>query len=211
MNARVRRAFWPSLLLPFLLVAAPSCEQQAPDLREWRPADHDHTTNPGSDQVEGGPDAGTAPELAAHGLNEVVIVAWEQNCVRCHGRFGRGDGPQGPMVHAADLTNSAWQQSAKDDDIVKVIRDGRGLMPAFPLPEPTLRALVQLVRLLGQAATPHASDSASAAASAPHPLRAAAGAPRPSAPGASSAPKSPHAAPPAPNGASVAPPAASSR
>jgi mono/diheme cytochrome c family protein len=210
MNARVRRAFWPSLLIPFLLGATPSCEEQAPDLREWRPSDHDHTTNPGNDQVEGGPDAGTAPELAAHGLNEVVIVAWEQNCVRCHGRFGRGDGPQGPMVHAADLTNAAWQGTAKDDDIYKAIRDGRGLMPAFPLPEPTLRALVQLVRLLGQAATPHATDPAAPAASAPHPVRGGPAA-HPSAASASTAPKSPHGAPPPPNGASVAPPASSNR
>ena len=209
MTARVRRAFWSHLLLPFLLTAAPACDQQAPDLREWRPSDHDHTSNPGTDQVEGGPDAGTAPELAAHGLNEVVIVAWEQNCVRCHGRFGRGDGPQGPMVHAADLANVAWQQTVKDDDILKVIRDGRGLMPAFPLPEPTLRALVQLVRLLGQATPPHAADSAAAAASAPHAVRAAAAAPRAS---TSSAPvKSPHGAHSATDPALAAPAASSPR
>jgi mono/diheme cytochrome c family protein len=210
MNARVRRALWSSLLIPFLLAAAPACEEQAPDLREWRPSDHDHTTNPGSDQVEGGPDAGTAPELAAHGLNEVVIVAWEQNCVRCHGRFGRGDGPQGPMVHAADLTNSTWQATVKDDDIFKVIHDGRGLMPAFPLPESTLRALVQLVRLLGQAVKPHATDPDAPAASAPHPVRPAASAAHPSVTTASSA-KSPRGVPSATGPALAAPPATSAR
>jgi cytochrome c oxidase cbb3-type subunit 3 len=209
MTPRVRRAFWSHLLLPLLLAAAPACNEQAPDLREWRPSDHDHTTNPGTDQVEGGPDAGTAPELAAHGLNEVVIVAWEQNCVRCHGRFGRGDGPQGPMVHAADLTNTAWQSTVKDDDMLKVIRDGRGLMPAFPLPEPTLRALVQLVRLLGQAAAPHAADSAAATASAPRAGRAPAATPHASA--SSSPAKTPHGAHSATDPSAPAPAASTAR
>ena len=147
----------------------------------------------------------------SHGLNEVVIVAWEQNCVRCHGRFGRGDGPQGPMVHAADLTNEAWQATVKDDDIFKSIHDGRGLMPAFPLPESTLRALVQLVRLLGQAVKPHATDADAPAASAPHPVRADASAARPSAGAPSSAAKSPRGVPSATGPALAAPPATSSR
>lgn len=169
---------WLARLFPLALATTTlaACNEQPPDLREWRPSDHDHTTNPGNDQVEGGPDAGTAPELAAHGLNEVVIVAWEQNCVRCHGRFGRGDGPQGPMVHAADLTNAKWQATVSDDDVFKLIRDGRGLMPAFPLPDDTLHALVQLIRLLGQATAPPASASAAPAGSAPRSPHATSGA-----------------------------------
>lgn len=136
------------------LLLAVACDQKAADLREWRPTDHDHTENPGANQVEGGGDAGA--ELAKHGLNDVVIVAWEQNCVRCHGSFGRGDGPQGQMVRASDLS-SPRLASIADADLMKVIRDGRGLMPAFPLPEPTLEALVRLIRLLGQATAAMAS------------------------------------------------------
>jgi cytochrome c oxidase cbb3-type subunit 3 len=147
--------------LALALFLATACDQKAADLREWRPSDHDHTDNPGNNQVEGGPDAGA--ELAKHGLNDVVIVTWEQNCVRCHGSFGRGDGPQGPMVRAADLA-SPRLASVADADLLKVIRDGRGLMPAFPLPEPTLDALVRLIRLLGQA-TAAAGDSAGPAPS----------------------------------------------
>jgi mono/diheme cytochrome c family protein len=151
-------------LLSFALCLTSACDRQAPDLREWRASDHDHTQNPGSDQVEGGPDAGS--ELAEHGLNEVVLVAWDQNCVRCHGRFGRGDGPQGPMVRATDLTNPRWQATATDDGIVKVIREGRGLMPAFPLPETTLLSFVKLIRLLGKATAAMSSASAAGSASA---------------------------------------------
>ena len=160
-----------ALLIPLVVFCAIACDRQPPDLREWRTTDHDHTTNPGQDQVQGGPDAGVAPELAAHGLNEVVLAAWDQSCVRCHGRFGHGDGPQGPMVHAADLTNQRFQATASDDDILRVIKEGRGLMPAFPLPEPTLRSLVHLIRLLGEAASPAASATAApltSAAAGPH-------------------------------------------
>ena len=155
------------LLSVFTLWLALGCDRSPSDLREWRPADHDHTTNPGSDQVVGGPDAGTAPELAAHGLNEVTIVAWQQNCVRCHGRLGRGDGPQGAMLRATDFTNQTWQANAKDEELAKVIREGRGAMPPFALPETTIASLVQLIRLLGTAsASPAASGSAAALPSA---------------------------------------------
>jgi hypothetical protein len=133
---------------PLLLALA--CNESPPDRREWRPSDHDHTDSPSENQVVGGPDGGS-PELARHGLNEVTMIAWQQNCVRCHGRLGRGDGPQGPMTHATDLGNPDFQRTITDEQMLKSIRDGKGLMPAFPLPEPTLKSLVQLVRLIGKA------------------------------------------------------------
>lgn len=158
MNAAVRL---PRSLL-FLLVGV-ACNSAPPDLRPWRPSDHDHTSEPGNNQVVA--DAGVDPELASRGLNEVALVAWEQNCVRCHGRFGRGDGPQGPMVHAADLTNPRFQTTFTDEQIAAVIRSGRGLMPAFPLPDSTVTTLVQLIRLLGQSRV-QAQAAATAAPSA---------------------------------------------
>jgi len=157
MNGAVR-----VLCSALLLVVAVACDKAPADLRPWRPSDHDHTSEPGNNQVVA--DAGVDPELAAHGLNEVALVAWEQNCVRCHGRFGRGDGPQGPMTRAADLTNPAFQSTVTDDQMRAIIRDGRGLMPAFPLPDSTLATLVQLIRLLGQGRA-QAEASASAAPS----------------------------------------------
>lgn len=156
-------------LLTFLWLAA-GCDRSPSDLREWRPSDHDHVTNPGSDQVAAGPDAGTAPELAAHGLTEVTIVAWQQNCVRCHGRLGRGDGPQGAMLRATDFTNQTWQANAKDDQLAQVIREGRGAMPPFPLPDATITSLVQLIRLLGTASAPPAASASAAAPGSARPL-----------------------------------------
>ena len=155
----------PLLILSFSLGG---CDQTAADLREWRPQDHDHTTNPGAEQVAGGPDAGPAPELARHGLNEVIIVAWQQNCTRCHGRVGRGDGPQGAMFRTADLSNPAWQDAINDEQIALAIKNGRGAMPPFALPDATIEGLVRLIRLLRADTEPAtaASGSPSAAPSA---------------------------------------------
>ncbi len=121
------------------------CDRPAPDLREWKPSDHDHTSDPGQGQVEVRPDAGSP--LAALGINEVAIVAWEQNCAKCHGTMGAGDGPQGPMTHARDLTSSEWQSATSDEAIARTIREGRGRMPGFSLPASTVETLVRLVRL----------------------------------------------------------------
>lgn len=154
------------LIAPLLLALA--CNEAPADRREWRASDHDHTDNPNANQVVGGPDAG-APDLAKVGLDEVSIMAWQQNCVRCHGRLGRGDGPQGPMTHATDLGNPDFQRTITDEQILKSMKEGKGLMPASPLPEPTLKSLVKLVRLIGKATAEAADAEAAAAGSgAPH-------------------------------------------
>jgi cytochrome c oxidase cbb3-type subunit 3 len=149
-----------------------ACDKPAGDLRTWRLDDHDHTTNPGQDQVVAGPDAGTAPELARVGLDEVTVIAWQQNCTRCHGQIGRGDGPQGPMFRATDLTNPTWHRSVTDEQIALVIQKGRGQMPPFALPESTVKSLVKLVRLLDVSKIPEhggapARSGAPAASGAP--------------------------------------------
>jgi mono/diheme cytochrome c family protein len=175
------------LLAPLLLALA--CNEAPPDRREWRPTDHDHTDGPSANQVVGGPDAG-APELARVGLDEVSMVAWQQNCVRCHGRLGRGDGPQGAMTHATDLGNPDFQRTITDEQMLKSLKEGKGLMPASPLPEPTLKSLIRLVRLIGKAtAEAAAAETAAVASASPHGSAAPHGSARPvpSARGAGSA------------------------
>jgi mono/diheme cytochrome c family protein len=67
-----------------------------------------------------------------HSPEEEKVVAtalYNRYCIRCHGVDGRGvwDIPGVP-----DFTNGRWQISRSDDQIARIIIEGRGaLMPPF--------------------------------------------------------------------------------
>ena len=152
-------------LLAALSLMSLACNDTPADLRPWRVSDHDHTANPNADQVQV-TDAGSA-EAANHGLDDVTIVAWQQNCTSCHGALGRGDGPQGQLLHAADLSRPDWQATVTDEAIASTIRTGRGKMPAFNLPDATIGRLVALIRMLDLNKMQRVVNAAGAAADAP--------------------------------------------
>ncbi len=159
----------PGWIHPFALLvgcAALSfaCNDTPADLRTWRASDHDHTENPNADQVQVS-DAGAAD--TGHGLDDVTVVAWQQNCTSCHGPLGRGDGPQGQLVHAADLSRPDWQATVSDEAIASTIRQGRGRMPAFNLPDATITRLVALIRMLDLNQMQRAANAAAAASGSP--------------------------------------------
>lgn len=166
-----------------LCAGLPSCSQSANDLREWRPTDHRHTTEPNAESAEGAPQVSGSAEPAVPGLDEVTIATWRRGCVSCHGQLGRGDGPQGPMVKARDLSDPAWQASVTDAQIAETITKGRGRMPPATLPPATVDSLVHLVRLFNRErpaepapanpAAPAASASTAAPPTAPSPSPAA--------------------------------------
>ncbi len=76
----------------------------------------------------------------------LLDMAWRKNCASCHGVGGRGDGPQGPMVRAPDLSRADWQQNVTDEEIATTIRNGKNKMPKFDLPDQVVAGLVQRVR-----------------------------------------------------------------
>ncbi|HSN97854.1 MAG TPA: c-type cytochrome [Candidatus Nanopelagicales bacterium] len=121
-----------------LSLAAQACDPAPSDVREWTAEDHDQPARPGAQVAArpGGEGADTS----------LVELAWQRNCFTCHGARGRGDGPQGPMVRAPDLTDPAWQDRVKDADIAETIRKGRNKMPPFDLPAQVIDGLVQRIR-----------------------------------------------------------------
>lgn len=107
-------------------------------LKEWTAADHD--MEPGQSAKQGSRAKGAGPNLAD--------LTWQNQCATCHGALGRGDGPQGPMYKPTDLSRPDWQDRTKDDEIAATIRNGKGRMPKFDLPDDVVAGLVGRIRLL---------------------------------------------------------------
>lgn len=119
----------------------------ASGLPEWTPKDHERGEESaraaqGQSPATGKPKKASPEEEAA----EVAELTWSTQCSTCHGRDGKGDGPQGPMVKAPDLTRPDWQDKVKDADIAATIRAGKGQMPKFDVSEPVLAALTKRIR-----------------------------------------------------------------
>jgi mono/diheme cytochrome c family protein len=110
------------------------------DLPEWKPSDHEQEEG---EAAPGRPQAQPQPQQDAASL---VELAWMRSCVNCHGERGRGDGPQGPMLRAPDLTRADWQEKVSDEEIRQVIRSGRNNMPKFDLPPAVVDGLVKRIR-----------------------------------------------------------------
>jgi len=123
-----------------------ACNRHPADLREWKVDDHDR----GEEQQKGraAPPPRVAPQGSANPdpTATLVEVTWRNQCASCHGMAGRGDGPQGPMVHASDLTRADWQSSVSDEQIVATIQNGKNRMPKFDFPAQVLTGLVARIR-----------------------------------------------------------------
>lgn len=117
------------------------------ELREWTPEDHGQPEQAQTDpsRIPGNQPTGTPAERAAAAL-------WIMQCARCHGRGGRGDGPERPPgVEMADFTSAEFQQTRSDGEIAAVIVRGQGEMPDFgeDLPAQAITALVGHIRRFG--------------------------------------------------------------
>lgn len=132
-----------SLLLGSSFVFAAGCDRSSRDVREWKATDHDQPLGQQPGQVAARP-RGSAQEGPDQSL---VEIAWQRNCASCHGQRGKGDGPQGPMMRAPDLTRSDWQAQVTDEQVAEVIRKGRNKMPPFGnLPDQVITGLVGRIR-----------------------------------------------------------------
>jgi cytochrome c oxidase cbb3-type subunit 3 len=144
MRARLRHA---ATVAVSALVLACDRPPSAEGLPEWTPNDHvskDDRTR----MMQGQVPAASKDAAAASAAQTILDVTWRNQCALCHGMVGRGDGPQGPMFRATDLTSAEWQSRVTDDDIRNAIKNGKGKMPKFDLPDDVLSAMVVRVRSL---------------------------------------------------------------
>lgn len=138
---------WCRPLILGAVLGLGSCQKAPDDLREWSPKDHTNTSNKPAEQT-GQVNASPAPaEAPPKGLDPVTLATWGSQCSSCHGKIGKGDGPNGKMLKATDLSNPAWQAGVTDEQITASILGGKNAMPAFGnLPQETVQNLVWLVR-----------------------------------------------------------------
>lgn len=73
---------------------------------------------------------------------------WDQGkCHVCHGDDGHGQTPAGKMLKAQDLSSAAVQKLS-DAELFKIIKDGKGKMPAQGkrFNEQQIKTLVSFIR-----------------------------------------------------------------
>jgi len=76
-----------------------------------------------------------------------------ENCSVCHGKNGRAHTFHGWLVGAQNLTKAKWQATSSDEEIIKAIKTGPSVMPAFEkkLSTSEIDALAVYVRTFKQA------------------------------------------------------------
>jgi mono/diheme cytochrome c family protein len=140
------KMIWPMLSMWVSLLYA--CDGRVAPQREWRPEDHGQPAqdDPARMPTQAAPEEGGV-ERAANALYTV-------SCAGCHGRDGRGQGsarPPGAVL--PDFTAQEFQKQRSDAQLLQVIREGRGLMPAFgkQVNEQGQSALVGRIRRFAEA------------------------------------------------------------
>jgi mono/diheme cytochrome c family protein len=117
-------------------------------LPQWKASEHhSYDDDKMGAPKEGDPKGAPAGSAAAKGddSTRLVEIAWQQNCVQCHGGTGHGDGQMGPMLHAPDLT----QSKATDAEMVATIKGGKNKMPSYAqMPDTVVQGLVARIHRL---------------------------------------------------------------
>ncbi|MDA8140860.1 MAG: cytochrome c [Desulfobacteraceae bacterium] len=69
---------------------------------------------------------------------------YETNCMLCHGKNGKGDGPAAALLNPkpADYTQPAFWASDASKKIAATIKDGKGQMPPFALDKESVQAVI---------------------------------------------------------------------
>ena len=78
---------------------------------------------------------------------------WEAQCAKCHGADGKGQTKMGQKLKAKDYTDAKVQADLKDDEMVKVIKEGakdketgKVVMKGSDLSDTEIKAFVPYIR-----------------------------------------------------------------
>ena len=95
---------------------------------------------------------GTAATVAAGDAAGATVYA--ARCALCHGPQGKGDGPAAAALNPKprNHTDGTYMNSRTDEDLLTVIRDGKGAMPKWGgiLTEDEIQAALKHVRTLAK-------------------------------------------------------------
>ncbi len=138
-----------ALAVALSVAALAGCDRPPSPTGEWSPKDHDRVDE--NSRVQSGaqaPSKSKTPTSPAEEARQLTEMTWQRQCAACHGAVGHGDGPNGPMVKATNLTADEWQAKVSDADIATSIRKGKGQMPKFDLPDSVVGGLVGRIRAM---------------------------------------------------------------
>lgn len=99
---------------------------------------------PAADAPAPPPDAAVAADVGAR--------VYTQRCVLCHGAGGAGDGPASAGLNPKprNLRDASYMSTRTDEQLLEIIRNGKGAMPAWgknnTLTEEEIQAVLRHIR-----------------------------------------------------------------
>ena len=81
--------------------------------------------------------------------SEGAALYGSHNCGGCHGADGKGNAT---MKNLPNFTDAAWQKKTTDDQMIKIIRNGKPPMPAYSkqLTDEQVKAVIAYIRALSK-------------------------------------------------------------
>jgi mono/diheme cytochrome c family protein len=98
----------------------------------------------------------TTTSMPSSGSSDASVAlgdqVYKERCVLCHGPLGKGDGPGAAALNPKprNHTDGAYMNARTDEQLLEVIRTGKGNMPAWGkiLTEEQIQAVLKHVRSL---------------------------------------------------------------
>jgi mono/diheme cytochrome c family protein len=90
---------------------------------------------------------GGAASLAASEYDRGKKI-YEDKCVICHGRDGKGNGPAAAAFNPrpADFNSPEFWQRMNDEKIANIVTKGHGMMPSFDLTPDQIKAIIDYLK-----------------------------------------------------------------